>query len=69
MFSKIKSIGLLGLESYMIDVEANVTSGKFNIEINKKDLTQKININGLDNYVLISSYKKRIFLIFFSILF
>ena len=33
MFSNIKSVGLLGLESYMVDVEANVTSGKFNIEI------------------------------------
>ncbi len=33
MFSNIKSVGLLGLDSYMIDVEANVTSGKFNIEI------------------------------------
>ena len=33
MFSKIKSIGLLGLESYMIDVELNITNGKFSIEV------------------------------------
>lgn len=29
MFTKIKSVGLLGLESYMIDVELNITNGKF----------------------------------------
>ncbi len=33
MFSKIKSIGLLGLESYMVDVELNITSGKYAMEI------------------------------------
>lgn len=33
MFSKIKSVGLLGLESYMLDVELNITGGKFSIEI------------------------------------
>mgnify|MGYP003291035625 CR=1 FL=1 len=33
MFSKIKSIGLLGLQSYMIDVELNITSGKYALEI------------------------------------
>ena len=33
MFSKIKSVGLLGLESYMIDVELNITGGKFSMEI------------------------------------
>ena len=33
MFSKIKSIGLLGLESYMIDVELNVSGSKGALEI------------------------------------
>ena len=33
MFSKIKSVGLLGLESYMLDVELNITGGKFSVEI------------------------------------
>ena len=33
MFSKIKSVGLLGLESYMLDVELNITGGKFSMEI------------------------------------
>ena len=33
MFSRIKSIGLMGLESYMVDVEANVTQGKFAVDI------------------------------------
>lgn len=33
MFAKIKSIGLLGLESYMIDVELNITGGKFSVDI------------------------------------
>ncbi len=33
MFSNIKSIGLLGLETYMIDVELNITSGKYALEI------------------------------------
>ncbi len=33
MFSKIKSIGLMGLESYMIDVELNITSAKQAVEI------------------------------------
>ena len=33
MFSKIKSVGLLGLESYMIDVELNITNGKFMLDI------------------------------------
>ena len=33
MFSRIKSVGLMGLESYMVDVEANVTQGKFAVDI------------------------------------
>lgn len=33
MFSKIKSVGLVGLDSYMIDTEANISSGKFSMEI------------------------------------
>ena len=33
MFSKIKSIGLIGLDSYMIDVELNITGGKYVIEV------------------------------------
>ncbi len=33
MFSKIKSIGLLGLESYMIDVELNISTGQYAMEI------------------------------------
>ncbi len=33
MFAKIKSIGLLGLESYMIDVELNITGGKFSMDV------------------------------------
>ncbi len=33
MFAKIKSIGLLGLESYMIDVELNITGGKFTVDV------------------------------------
>lgn len=33
MFAKIKSIGLLGLESYMIDVELNITNGKFSMDV------------------------------------
>ncbi len=33
MFAKIKSIGLLGLESYMIDVELNISNGKHAVEI------------------------------------
>ena len=27
MFAKIKSVGLFGIESYMIDIEADVTGG------------------------------------------
>ena len=33
MFTKIKSVGLIGLESYMIDVELNITNGKFVLDI------------------------------------
>ncbi len=33
MFSKIKSVGLLGLDSYMIDVELNISNAKSNVEI------------------------------------
>ena len=33
MFTKIKSVGLMGLESYMIDVELNITNGKFILDI------------------------------------
>ncbi len=33
MFSKIKSIGLMGLESYMIDVELNVANGKYAADV------------------------------------
>ena len=33
MFTKIKSVGLMGLQSYMIDVELNITSGKYSLEI------------------------------------
>lgn len=33
MFSKIKSVGLLGLESYMIDVELNISGGKYSMEV------------------------------------
>ena len=33
MFTKIKSIGLLGLNSYMIDVELNIANGKYALEI------------------------------------
>ncbi len=33
MFSKIKSIGLIGLESYMIDVELNISTGQYAMEI------------------------------------
>lgn len=33
MFTKIKSVGLMGLESYMIDVELNISSGKYSLEI------------------------------------
>ncbi len=33
MFTKIKSIGLLGLDSFMIDVELNITNGKYALEI------------------------------------
>ncbi len=33
MFTKIKSIGLMGLDSYMIDVELNISSGKYALEI------------------------------------
>lgn len=33
MFSNIKSIGLLGLETYMIDVELNISSGKYSLEV------------------------------------
>lgn len=33
MFSKIKSVGLLGLESYMIDVELNISNGKYSMEV------------------------------------
>ena len=33
MFTKIKSVGLIGLESYMIDVELNITNGKYMFDI------------------------------------
>ena len=33
MFAKIKSVGLLGLESYMIDVELNISNGKYSMEV------------------------------------
>ncbi len=33
MFSKIKSLGLMGLESYMVDVELNISNSKGNVEI------------------------------------
>ena len=33
MFSKIRSIGLMGLESYMIDVELNVSTGKYAADV------------------------------------
>ncbi len=33
MFAKIKSVGLLGLTSYMVDVEANISQGKAVMEI------------------------------------
>ncbi len=33
MFAKIKSIGLMGLESYMIDVELNISGGKYALEV------------------------------------
>ncbi len=33
MFAKIKSIGLLGLESYMVDVELNISGGKHALEV------------------------------------
>ena len=33
MFSKIKSVGLLGLDSYMIDVELNISGGKYSMEV------------------------------------
>ncbi len=33
MFSNIKSLGLLGLDSYMIDVELNITGGKYALEV------------------------------------
>ena len=33
MFTKIKSVGLIGLESFMIDVELNITNGKFALDI------------------------------------
>lgn len=33
MFSKIKSVGLLGLDSYMIDVELNISNGKYSMEV------------------------------------
>lgn len=33
MFSNIKSVGLLGLDSYMIDVELNITNGKYSLEV------------------------------------
>lgn len=33
MFTRIKSVGLLGLESYMIDVELNIANGKFALDI------------------------------------
>lgn len=33
MFTKIKSIGLLGLDSFMIDVELNITNGKFSLDV------------------------------------
>ncbi len=33
MFTKIKSIGLMGLNSYMIDVELNISNGKYSLEI------------------------------------
>ncbi len=33
MFAKIKSIGLLGLESYMVDVELNISGGKHAVEV------------------------------------
>ena len=33
MFAKIKSIGLLGLESYMVDVELNISGGKHVVEV------------------------------------
>ncbi|MBE6801741.1 MAG: ATP-binding protein [Ruminococcaceae bacterium] len=33
MFAKIKSIGLMGLESYMVDVELNISGGKHALEV------------------------------------
>ncbi len=33
MFSKIKSVGLMGLDSYMVDVELNITPGKYSNDI------------------------------------
>ena len=33
MFSNIKSLGLLGLESYMVDVELNISGGKYSLEV------------------------------------
>ena len=33
MFSDIKSLGLTGLESYMVDVELNIAEGKYSMDI------------------------------------
>lgn len=33
MFAKIKSIGLLGLESFTVEVELNITGGKFSLDV------------------------------------
>ena len=33
MFANIKSLGLMGLDSYMIDVELNITNGKYALEV------------------------------------
>ena len=33
MFAKIKSVGLLGLNSYMVDVEVSMSSGKYAVTI------------------------------------
>ncbi|MBR3790121.1 MAG: magnesium chelatase, partial [Clostridia bacterium] len=33
MFAKIKSVGLLGLNSYMVDVEVSMSGGKYAVTI------------------------------------
>ncbi|MBR2877055.1 MAG: YifB family Mg chelatase-like AAA ATPase [Clostridia bacterium] len=49
MFAKIKSVGLLGLNSYMVDVEVNISSGK-----------TQTNIVGLPD-TAVSEAKERVF--------